>query len=192
VPVQFSCHVLGPGGLQHHEWIAHGTGDPRGAIALAVIAACAGASTVAAYSDFELKRLKSLIEAVPDLAVELEAIVGRLRDLLPVVRDHVYHPDFHGSFSIKAVLPALVPGLGYDDLAIQEGGSASAALEMLLLHAGSLTDRKRMQLRSDLLRYCERDTLAMVRLYERLRSMSDGLPGRSPTRPRRTRVRRGR
>jgi hypothetical protein len=102
----------------------------------------------------------------------LKALTGRLRDLLPIVRDHVYHPDFGGSFSIKEVLPALVPGLGYDDLEIQDGSSASTALEALLLDAGALSRDERQALRKNLLRYCERDTLAMVRLHERLQVLS--------------------
>ena len=88
------------------------------------------------------------------------------------MRDHVYHPDFGGSFSIKKVLPALVPELGYDDLEIQDGGSASAALETLLLDTDALSAAKRQELRRDLLRYCERDTFAMVRLHERLRALA--------------------
>jgi len=57
----------------------------------------------------------------------------RLVDLLPIVRSHVYHPDFGGSFSLKAVAPALVPGFTYDDLDIGNGGAASTALESLIL-----------------------------------------------------------
>jgi len=56
----------------------------------------------------------------------------RLFDLLPVVREHCYHPEFHGSFSIKAVLPALVPTANYDDLAISDGASASVAFEEIV------------------------------------------------------------
>src|ERR1035437_6100534 len=91
-----------------------------------------------------------------------------LHDALPIF----YHPDFGGSFSIKSVLPALVPGLGYDDLEIQDGSSASTALEALLLDADAFSLSERKALRSHLLGYCERDTLAMVRLHERLRELT--------------------
>ncbi len=93
---------------------------------------------------------------------------ARLVDLLPIVRDHVYHPAFHGSFSLKSVLPALVPGFGYDDLEIQDGATAAIALEAVLFGAAG-ADRER--LRTDLLRYCERDTKAMVELHRRLESI---------------------
>jgi len=69
---------------------------------------------------------------------------------------------------------ALVPKLGYDDLEIQDGGSASAALETLLLGADALTAAQQRSLRRDLLRYCERDTLGMVRLFERLGKITRG------------------
>ena len=91
------------------------------------------------------------------------------------MRDHVYHPDFGGNFSIKSVLPALVPGLGYDDLEIQGGAAASTALEVLLLDADALDSDARQTLRKNLLSYCERDTLAMVKLHERLKALA-GLP----------------
>ncbi len=111
VPVQFSCDVeAADGTLAHHEWLADGPADPRPELARALVAACRGARTVVAYNaHFERGCIERLADAVPDLAHELLAIAGRLADPLPIVRAHVYHPDFHGSFSLKSVLPALVP-----------------------------------------------------------------------------------
>ncbi|MGH9364297.1 MAG: DUF2779 domain-containing protein [Thermoanaerobaculia bacterium] len=169
VPVQFSCHVLKPEGLEHHEWMAEGPGDPREEFARALIDACARARTVLAYNaPFERRCIAGLIDALPHLEAELAPLSRRIRDLLPIVRDHVYHPEFRESFSLKDVLPALAPELVYHDLKIQDGCSASAALEALLLDARTLSIAERQALRGDLLRYCERDTLAMVRLRERL------------------------
>jgi Domain of unknown function(DUF2779) len=168
VPVQFSCHVLTPGGLEHHAWIADGAADPREAFARALVSACAKARTIVAYNaPFEGRCIDALGEFVPALRRALDALSKRLCDLLPIVRDHIYHPDFGGSFSIKDVLPALVPGLGYEDLEIQDGRTASAALETLLLDEDCEASERQALLRN-LLRYCERDTLAMVRLHERL------------------------
>jgi predicted RecB family nuclease len=173
VPVQFSCHVLGPNGLEHHEWLADGSSDPREDFARRLVSACAGAKTILAYNaSFEKSRIKSLAEAVPDLSAELTAVSKRIKDLLPIIRGHVYHPDFGGSFSLKSVLPALVPGLGYDDLEIQGGGAASTALEALLFEGDALDPDARQALRENLLSYCERDTLAMVKLHERLRMLA--------------------
>jgi predicted RecB family nuclease len=175
VPVQFSCHVTGPRGLVHHEWLADGPGDPREPFARALLDACQGAGTVLAYhAPFERRCMESLGDVLPRLAGQLSRLRDRVEDLLPIVRDHVYHPRFLGSFSLKDVLPALVPGMGYDDLEIQDGGSASAALEALLLEAGAFTAAEQRALRRDLLRYCERDTLGIVRLYERLGELARG------------------
>jgi hypothetical protein len=169
VPVQLSCHVLADGKLEHHAWLADGSTDPREPFAEALVAACEGAETIVAYNaSFEVLRIKELEEAVPRLAAKLKKLRKRVVDLLPIVRDYVYHPDFHGSFSLKAVLPALVTGAGYGDLEIKDGGTAAASLEALLLDSTALPAAERATLRQKLLAYCERDTLAMVKLHERL------------------------
>jgi hypothetical protein len=62
-------------------------------------------------------------------------IQRRLWDLLPIVRDHVYHPAFAGSYSLKSVLPALVPSMTYDGLAVADGQAAGLAWESLV-HGG--------------------------------------------------------
>jgi hypothetical protein len=174
VPVQFSCHVGGRDGLEHHAWMADGPDDPREAIARALIAACAGATTVLAYgAPFERRCIAGLAEALPHLEPELASLSDRIQDLLPIIRDHVYHPEFQGSFSLKQVLPALVPELGYEDLNVQNGATASAALEALLFDAEPLSTVDRQALRRDLLQYCERDTLGMVRLFERLHALAE-------------------
>jgi hypothetical protein len=98
--------------------------------------------------------------------------IGEWPQSLPIVRDHVYHPEFVGSFSFKAVLPALVPRFGHDDLEIQGGESASALAEALLYHGETLDPAKGAALRSKLLVYCEPDTLAMVKLWERLGTLA--------------------
>lgn len=174
IPAQFSCHRERPdGGLDHYEWVPEAPGDPRAEIATRIIDACAGARTVVAYNaGFEKRCLEILANALPDQAVALRDIISRLADPLPVVREHVYHPEFDGSFSLKSVLPALVPDLGYDDLAIAEGESASRELMRLVVDDGTLPLADRVIKRGELLRYCERDTLAMVRVLERLRELA--------------------
>jgi hypothetical protein len=174
VPVQFSVHAnVQRRHPTHHAWIAEGPGDPRPELARRLVAACAGARTVVAYyASFERSCLRHLIECVPDLAPPLAEIEAKLADLHPVVRNHVYHPDFGGFFSIKQVLPALVAGLGYDDLEIRDGEVATVRLQQLMLGGEELRPGERERLRDALLRYCERDTWAMVRLHERLRALA--------------------
>jgi hypothetical protein len=173
IAVQMSCHVRDDrGGLVHHQFLAEGPGDPRPAIVQAVVSACEGARTVVAYNaSFEKGRLVHLAENVPSLRTALLDVADRLVDLLPIVRDHVYHRDFGGSFSLKSVAPALVFGLGYEDLEIGEGSAASTVLETLLLRGDSIPASDRATLRRQLMDYCERDTLATVKVYERLVSV---------------------
>ena len=67
----------------------------------------------------------------PEFAERIRSIQSRLFDLLPIVRDHVYHPAFAGSYSLKAVLPALVPEMSYDGMAVANGQEAGLAWESL-------------------------------------------------------------
>jgi hypothetical protein len=166
-----SCHVQdGAGKVTHHAHLAERGSDPRPAMAKAVVAACRGANVVLAYNaPFERRCLEHLAASVPAQADALRDVIGRLQDLLPVVRDHVYHPDFGGTFGLKVVTRTLVPDLAYGDLDIAEGGTASEALEGMLLGEAELAPETREKLRTQLLAYCERDTLVMVRLLERLR-----------------------
>jgi Domain of unknown function(DUF2779) len=174
VPVQFSLFVdRGDGPPTHPQWLAEGPADPRPALAEQLLDGCAGTAAVVAYNArFERQCVRGLAEALPHLAGPLLALERRIVDLLPVVRNYVYHPAFHGSFSLKAVLPALVSGLTYRDLAVQDGDTASVLLEGLLLGTGQLDLFGLPRLRADLLAYCERDTWAMVKMLERLRELA--------------------
>jgi predicted RecB family nuclease len=183
VPVQFSCHVAqGDDQATHHEWLAEGPGDPRPALAEHLVAICRGARTVVAYNaPFERRCLEQLAATVPQLAGPLNAIAARLIDLLPVVRNYVYHPDFGGSFSLKSVVPALISELQYDELAIGDGQTASLELVRLLFDGAGLERDTKARLRANLQRYCSQDTWGLVRLLERLH-------GLAPVRPPRGRV----
>jgi len=83
----------------------------------------------------------------------------------------VYHPDFAGGFSIKKTLPALVPGLSYSDLKVQDGEMATVELQRLMFQGAEMPAGERAELREALLRYCARDTWAMVKLLEKLRTL---------------------
>ena len=177
IPVQFSCHRQKPGGgYEHTAWLAEGPGDPRPQIAQALVTACAGARTILAYNaGFEKTCLRGLGAALgPRTAEAMEGIATRVRDLLPAVRNHVYHPDFGGSFSLKSVLPVLAPELSYDELEIPDGSIAALELARLLLRGDTLAQAEKARLRGALLRYCELDTWGTVRLLERLHELADG------------------
>jgi hypothetical protein len=172
-PVQFSYHEEQDDGTYRHvEWLADGPDDPRDAIAQALIETCKRAGCIVVYTGFESRQIRHLQDILPHLADDLGDIDRRLFDLHKVVKQHVYDPAFAGSFSIKTVLPALVPELSYDDLEIAEGLTASAEIARMMLKPETFAEGEREDLRRDLLAYCERDTWAMVRLVERLRELA--------------------
>jgi hypothetical protein len=177
IPCQWSLHSDdGSTGLSHRELLAGGAVDPRREFAESLIAALAGDDApVLVYSSFESRLIGELEDLFPDLCPALRRIRMRLFDLLPVVRAHLYHPDFDFSFSIKSVVPALAPGFGWDDLGmVAHGTAASAALASLA--AGRVPPEEQEALRAALLAYCARDTLALARLHEALRGLSRGAP----------------
>jgi hypothetical protein len=173
LPFQWSLHRLEPdGALTHREFLASGTEDPRRAVAESLIDALSGNDDpVLVYTGYEQRQLAGLMRALPDLEEPLHAITERLVDLHQIVKSHLYHPGFHGSFSIKAVAPALVPGFGYHDLdEVAEGAAASAAF--LHIARGELGADQEQRTREALLAYCQRDTLAMVEVHGALRELA--------------------
>ncbi len=164
-----SAAAPSPDDYTHRAYLAEGPGDPREELALQLLDATENAEKIVMYSSFERTRIKELSEWLPHLAPRLNALKEKLVDLLPVIQNHVYHPRFAGSFSIKQVLNPMVPELTYNDLAIVDGQVASVEIARLLFVAHKVKDRD--QLRRDLLAYCERDTWAMVCLLERLRQL---------------------
>ena len=177
VPVQFSFCLQQPDGtLGYSEWIADGPDDPRPAIARALVEACQDSVKIAAYNaSFERKCLEGLAAAVPSLASELISIANRLIDLLPLVRNHVYHPEFYGSFSLKDVYPALTGDAAYDNLEVADGTSASWLLQALMFEPNRFSSENRSRLRQDLLTYCRTDTECLVKLLKCLRELGPGI-----------------
>lgn len=136
---------------------------------------------------FEESRLKAIAEKHPDVRAAISRIRTRLVDLAhPFKNMHVYRSAMRGSYSLKRVLPAMVPGMAgaYSDLPIGAGGQASgtflqlveAALkeqglgkyDMQLPHVHKGLLESRLKLRSDLVKYCTLDTLAMARILDEL------------------------
>ena len=169
IPFQWSDHIITDNGeLIHEDFLYDGSDDPREQFTRSLLKALAARGSIVVYSSYEATCIRALADALPDLSSDLMALLeGRIVDLLALVRNHCYHPEFHGSFSIKSVLPALVPDLGYSDLEISDGGQASAAYAEMVRPERPADHR--IQLRESLLAYCRRDTEAMVRLFEKLR-----------------------
>ena len=167
IPFQWSCHIEhADGSLTHKEFLDISGDDPRRAFAECLIETLDNAGPIIVYNaPFEGSRMKELAEAFPDLAPALLAAVERLFDLLPLARNHYYHPDMKGSWSIKAVLPTIAPELDYANLTVSHGGMAQDAY--LELIGTEFTDVEKAELRKALLAYCEQDTLAMVKIQQR-------------------------
>ena len=164
IPFQWSCHIEKNGSnLSQQDYLSDGQNDPRREFAETLIHTVSDHGPVFVYNaGFEKMIMKQLCRDFPDLTVSLNAIIDRVVDLLPIGRKNYYHPDMMGSWSIKKVLPTIAPELSYSHLGVADGGMAMEAFAEII-NPDIDTDRKQ-QLRSDLLIYCERDTLAMVKI----------------------------
>jgi predicted RecB family nuclease len=171
-PFQWSVHVLRQPGAEpeHHEFLAADTTDPRHEFIDSLCSVLGKSGSILVYSTFESQRLSELAAWLPEFAGRIKKIERRLWDLLPVVRNHVYHPRFAGSFSLKRVLPALVPDMTYAGMEVADGTDAGLAWESLT--RGGLDQAERDRIKKALLDYCGQDTLAMIRLLETLQSAS--------------------
>jgi len=153
---------------EHFEFLALDRNDPRREFISSLCAALGDHGSIVVYNQqFESQRLWELGVWLPEFAEQIKAIQRRLWDLLPVVRDRVYHPAFAGSYSLKAVLPALVPEMTYEGMAIANGQAAGIAWDSLV--RGGLDQAERERATKALLDYCRKDTLALVKLLETLR-----------------------
>lgn len=169
LPFQFSVHVVRRPGAQpeHYEFLATGSSDPRREFISSLCGVLGNTGNIIVYSSFEAQRLLDLGRWLPEFAEQINAIQARLFDLLPLVRGHTYHSAYGGSYSIKSVLPALVPEMSYRGLMVANGQDAGLAWERLI--RGGLDQVESERVRKALLEYCGQDTLAMVRLLERLK-----------------------
>jgi predicted RecB family nuclease len=173
LPFQWSVHVLSePSGTpEHYEFLAGDGNDPRFAFIASLCRVLGENGSIVVYNQqFESQRLWELAGWVPEYAERIRRIQRRLWDLLPVVRNHVYHPAFGGSFSLKAVLPALVPEMSYQGMEVADGQAAGLAWQAMI--GTDCSEAEREAKRKALLDYCGQDTLALVRLLEMLRSVA--------------------
>ena len=167
IPVQWSLHILDADGkLSHSAFLHDGSGDPREPFTASLLEAIPAMGTIFAYSDYEARVMRDLAEAFPRYRYQLLTLCERLVDLLRLLSGDYYHPGFHGSFSLKSVLPNLVPALAYDDLEVTDDLTASTAYAGLV---GSDAPQTEIYgVKNALPAHCARDTEAMVRIYEAL------------------------
>ncbi|MEJ2194898.1 MAG: DUF2779 domain-containing protein [Ignavibacteriaceae bacterium] len=172
IPFQYSIHYKKTKNseLIHSEFLADAGEDPRKKFIENLLEATEKPGDIVAYNKaFEITRLKEIARDFPEYSEEIEERILRIKDLmLPFQRNYYYAPEMKGSYSIKYVLPALVPELSYDELEIKEGGLASIAFESLWEETDMMYIA---EIKEHLLEYCKLDTLAMVRILERLENL---------------------
>jgi hypothetical protein len=165
---QYSLHIqTADDEINHIEFLHEQASDPGRAIANSLLAHIATTGSVIVYNKtMERGVLKALARQFPEMGEGLLQISSRIWDLEQVFKKHYRHWQWGTKSSIKNVLPTLVPELSYKDLEVQEGGMAS--LEWLRMI--ETDDAKQKETKANALkRYCELDTLAMVRLLEVVR-----------------------
>ena len=167
IPFQWSCHIEQENGELHHAKFLDISGaSPMRAFAETLIETLGVNGAILVYNaGFETGRIRELARRYKDLAPQLTELLERVVDLFPLARSYYYHPAMRGSWSLKAILPTIAPDLDYSQLdEVRHGGSAQAAyLEAI---APGTTDERKEKLKRALLKYCELDTFAMVRLAQ--------------------------
>ena len=171
IPFQYSLHYMESkdSEVKHKEFLAEADIDSRRPLAERLVEDIPKDVCVLAYNmGFEKGVIKHLAELYPDLREHLLNIVDNIKDLMvPFFRRNYYTKDMKGSYSIKYVLPALFPddpSLNYHNLeGVHNGGEAMNAYANL----GKLSKEEQIALRKNLLKYCELDTFAMVKIYNK-------------------------
>ncbi|MBR1434526.1 MAG: DUF2779 domain-containing protein, partial [Bacteroidales bacterium] len=173
ITTQYSLHYQNAEGgeLFHKEFLAPTHGDPMRPLAERLCEDIPDNVCVLAYNkQFECGRIKELADMFPDLSAHLLAIRDNIKDLLvPFSSGFYYVKEMGGSFSIKSVLPALFPNdpeLDYHalDELCQNGGDAMNLFPSL----ASMSADEERKARQALLDYCRLDTLAMVKVLQKL------------------------
>jgi hypothetical protein len=172
IPFQYSLHYLESKGaeLQHFEFLADASDDPRISFIENLLRDVKDIGDILVYNkSFEIKRLNEIAEAFPQYKMKIDNLIARIKDLIvPFQKKYYYTNDMKGSYSIKYVLPALVPELNYHNLPINEGGLASLTFESLFDENNPEVINEK---RKNLLEYCKLDTFAMVKILEKLESI---------------------
>ncbi len=172
IPFQYSLYLQMDAGskLEHYEFLGTPSLDPQKELLDSLLKTVPkGACMVAYNAAFEIWVLKTLALSSPKHAVEINNIVDSFVDLMePFKKRHIYYWQVKGSYSLKEVLPALVPGMSYDGMEVSDGNMASQAY----LDMGTIEDaEEQSRIRKALLDYCKQDTLGMVELVNKMKTL---------------------
>ena len=176
IPFQWSVHRIESAGaeIKHFKFLADDDTDPRIPFVESLIEALGDAGTIVVYNaSFEKTRLQEIATALPNYAPTIDGLLPRIWDLLPCVRQNVYHPEFPGSYSLKYVLPALCPYMTYDGMPVANGEEAGIAFVKMIDPSIPTEDHAKLQM--DLLHYCGQDTLGPLMILEKLRGLAGSI-----------------
>lgn len=169
IPFQYSLHVqeFQGGPIGHHEYLGTPPDDPRPGFISSLLEQLGNKGSIVVFNQtFEECRLKEIARDLPAFADLIDEVRDRLVDLMvPFRKRQLYHPAMKGSYSIKKVLPAFVPELSYYDLEISEGETACLTYNSLYEDSDPVSISTK---RDNLLQYCKMDTMAMVKLIEKM------------------------
>ncbi len=150
--------------VDHFEYIADHKQDCRKRIAKQLVEILGTQGSIITYSSAEKQIIEKLILLCPELEEQFEAIIERIVDLEAILRVNYYDKRFHGRTSIKKVLPVMIPQMNYNELEIGEGGLALSAFAYMAM--GLYDEKKVKETKTNLLKYCEQDTLALVEMHK--------------------------
>lgn len=175
IPFQFSLHVQSSPGAAPDLFgsLADGRDDPRVQFLSLLRSHLGDKGSIVSYNaSFEKNILKQTCEVYPAYRAWNKTVQRRFVDLLkPFQAFSYYHYAQLGSASIKSVLPVLT-GHGYEDMPIAEGGMASREF-MRITHGQDIPPAERESVRKNLEEYCKLDTMAMIKIIDKLREMSE-------------------
>jgi len=172
IPFQYSLHYIKEENskLEHTDFLAEPGKDPRRVLAEKLIKDIPKDSCVLAYNMmFEKMVIRNLANLYEDLSEHLMNIYNNMQDLMVVFKKRDYYTkEMYGSYSIKYVLPALFtndPELDYHNLdLIHNGAEASGNYANL----SEYSQEEQNKIKEALLKYCELDTYAMVKIWQKL------------------------
>ena len=173
---QYSLHTIDyPGAeMRHKYFLSHGDDDPPRAMAANLKEAMSGGigSVFVWYESFEKTRNSEMAEMFPEYAAFFGEVNERTVDLMKIFSENLYvHPEFKGRTSIKKVLPVVVPEMSYASLGIGDGMTATISWYRAVKWEAMDADT-RQKIFDDLEKYCELDTLAMVKIFDKLQALA--------------------
>ena len=167
IPFQVSIHTMKANGtIEHFEFLAHELEIPAQMAQFMSDSTGTTGTFISWHKSFEIGRNKNMIDWLPEHEEYLEGMNSNMFDLEDIFKNEYVDYRFHGSTSIKKVLPVVLPELSYDDLEVQDGTMALDLWGRMVLDKNFTEDKAKV--RTKLLDYCKLDTWAMVGLYKTL------------------------